>query len=223
MTSAKDSARNQLAKAVADEISQILKRGDGVWREGEPWIPDTLRRRAISSSWCASAAALFEEIIRQLKLKGVPVAGADRMSLPDQLVVEDLISLARFALLPEDDLSLAEVLKSPFFHPVSAQTPPIDDDALFDLSRRPDGACGRSCAIAMMRASPKHRPRWTGCAAASTQWRPTPSSPPSSMKPATPAKPAWPGSMPGWASRRAIRPRNSSPARWSMSATARRR
>ncbi len=132
----KDSARNQLAAAVADEISQILKRGDGVWREDEPWVQSPATPGDIIIL-VRKRGGLFEEIIRQLKLKGVPVAGADRMSLPDQLVVEDLISLARFALLPEDDLSLAEVLRSPFFHPVSAQTPPIDDDALFDLSRCP--------------------------------------------------------------------------------------
>ncbi|MBL4538190.1 MAG: double-strand break repair helicase AddA [Oceanicaulis sp.] len=132
----KDSARNQLAEAVASEIADILKRGDGVWEEGKPWrlrpahagdIIVLVRRRG----------GLFEEIIRRLKLKDVPVAGADRMTLPDQLVVEDLLSLARFALLPEDDLSLAEVLKSPFFHPVDTPAPPIDDDALFDLSRKP--------------------------------------------------------------------------------------
>ena len=132
----KDSARNQLAEAVASEIADIITRGDGVWEEGKPWrlrpahagdILVLVRRRG----------GLFEEIIRRLKLKNVPVAGADRMTLPDQLVVEDLLSLARFALLPEDDLSLAEVLKSPFFHPVRAVTPPIDDDALFDLSRQP--------------------------------------------------------------------------------------
>lgn len=130
------SERNQLAQAVADEIGAIIARGDGVWEEGRPWrlrpagpgdILVLVRRRG----------GLFEEIIRRLKLNGVPVAGADRMTLPDQLVVEDLLSLGRFALLPEDDLALAEVLKSPVFHPVSRPLPPIDDDALFDLSQRP--------------------------------------------------------------------------------------
>ncbi|MEQ8404512.1 MAG: UvrD-helicase domain-containing protein [Oceanicaulis sp.] len=132
----KDSARNQLAEAVASEIRAVLDRGDAVWEEEGGWrerpaapgdILVLVRRRG----------GLFEEIIRRLKLKRVPVAGADRMTLPDQLVVEDLLSLANFALLPEDDLSLAEVLKSPFFHPMGAAHPVIDDAALFDLSRRP--------------------------------------------------------------------------------------
>ncbi|MCH8488475.1 MAG: UvrD-helicase domain-containing protein [Oceanicaulis sp.] len=131
------SERNQLAQAVADEIAAIIARGDGVWEEAKPWrlrpagpgdILVLVRRRS---------GGLFEEIIRRLKLNGVPVAGADRMTLPDQLVVEDLLSLGRFALLPQDDLALAEVLKSPVFHPVSSPLPTIDDDALFDLSQRP--------------------------------------------------------------------------------------
>jgi ATP-dependent helicase/nuclease subunit A len=132
----KDSARNQLAEAVASEIAAVIARGDAVWEEEPSWAPRAatagdilvlVRRRG----------GLFEEIIRRLKLKRVPVAGADRMTLPDQLVVEDLLSLAKFALLPEDDLSLAEVLKSPFFQPMGTPAPIIDDDALFDLSRRP--------------------------------------------------------------------------------------
>ncbi|MEO1038775.1 MAG: double-strand break repair helicase AddA [Pseudomonadota bacterium] len=130
----KDSARNQLAEAVAREISAILQRGDGVWSEEKPhW-----RLRAAEPGdiivLVQRRTSLFDEIIRRLKLKGVPVAGADRMVLREQLVVQDLLSLARFALLPEDDLSLAEVLKSPAFHPVG-QDMRIDDDALFDLTR----------------------------------------------------------------------------------------
>ncbi|MGJ3230717.1 MAG: UvrD-helicase domain-containing protein [Oceanicaulis sp.] len=132
----KDSARNQLAESLAGEIARILKDGDAVWEEEGGW-----RKRPATPGdvlvLVRRRGGLFEEIIRRLKLKNVPVAGADRMTLPDQLVVEDLLSLARFALLPEDDLSLAEVLKSPFFHPVGAQTLVIDDGALFDLSKRP--------------------------------------------------------------------------------------
>lgn len=77
---------------------------------------------------------LFNEIIRQLKIRKVPVAGADRITLPQQLVIEDMLSLARFALLPEDDLALAELLKSPAFHPVGMDLPPIDEEVLFALA-----------------------------------------------------------------------------------------
>jgi ATP-dependent helicase/nuclease subunit A len=58
---------------------------------------------------------LFEAIIRALKASGIPVAGADRMILLDHIAVMDLIALADALLLPEDDLALACVLKSPLF------------------------------------------------------------------------------------------------------------
>jgi ATP-dependent helicase/nuclease subunit A len=56
---------------------------------------------------------LFTGVIRELKLAGVPVAGADRMRLNEQIAVLDLLALGRFCLLPEDDLTLAALLKSP--------------------------------------------------------------------------------------------------------------
>ncbi len=58
---------------------------------------------------------LFEAIIRALKSEHIAVAGADRLNLADHIAVHDLIALGRAALLPQDDLTLASVLKSPFF------------------------------------------------------------------------------------------------------------
>lgn len=55
----------------------------------------------------------MSEMVRALKAADVPVAGADRMILTEQLAVMDLLALARFLLLPQDDLSLACLLKSP--------------------------------------------------------------------------------------------------------------
>jgi ATP-dependent helicase/nuclease subunit A len=65
-------------------------------------------------------------MIRALKHAGISVAGADRMLLMQQLVVQDLVALADFLLMPEDDLALAVVLKSPLFN--------LDDDALFAIA-----------------------------------------------------------------------------------------
>ena len=56
---------------------------------------------------------LFEAIIRALKDAGVAVAGADRLVLTEHIAVMDLMVLADALLLPEDDLALATVLKSP--------------------------------------------------------------------------------------------------------------
>ncbi len=68
----------------------------------------------------------FDAIIRQLKKQNIAVAGADRLTLQESVVVKDMLALTRFVLLPGDDLSLAEVLKSPFFG--------FDDAQLFDVA-----------------------------------------------------------------------------------------
>jgi ATP-dependent helicase/nuclease subunit A len=53
------------------------------------------------------------EVIRQLKLRRVPVAGADRVRLTEQIAIMDLVALGRFVLQREDDLNLAALLRSP--------------------------------------------------------------------------------------------------------------
>ncbi len=73
-----------------------------------------------------------EEVVRELKLLRVPVAGVDRMVLTDQLAVMDLIALGRFLLMPEDDLTLATVLKGPFVG--------FDEEQLFELAFHRSGA-----------------------------------------------------------------------------------
>jgi ATP-dependent helicase/nuclease subunit A len=58
---------------------------------------------------------LFEAIIRALKQEHVEVAGADRLVLTEHIAVMDLMVLADALLLPQDDLALATVLRSPLF------------------------------------------------------------------------------------------------------------
>ena len=76
--------------------------------------------------------ALFEGIIRALKNAGVAVAGADRLVLTEHIAVMDLLALADALLLPQDDLALATVLKSPLFG--------LDEDALFHLAYNRKGS-----------------------------------------------------------------------------------
>ena len=58
---------------------------------------------------------LFHEIIRACKARGLAIAGADRMVLGAELAVRDLTALLAFLATPEDDLSLAAILRSPLF------------------------------------------------------------------------------------------------------------
>jgi ATP-dependent helicase/nuclease subunit A len=107
------SGRKQLAQALARSIRKQVMAGTAVHDRHAPggmrparWgdFLVLVRRRD----------ALFEEIIRALKAEAVPVAGADRLKLSSHIVFDDLIAVARFVLYPDDDLSLAEVLRSPF-------------------------------------------------------------------------------------------------------------
>ena len=54
-------------------------------------------------------------MVSALKSRGIGVAGADRLVLTEQIAVLDLVALGDFLTLPEDDLALASVLKSPLF------------------------------------------------------------------------------------------------------------
>jgi ATP-dependent helicase/nuclease subunit A len=55
----------------------------------------------------------FEATLKALKDAGVPVAGADRIELANHIAVQDVIAIARAALLPLDDLTLATALLTP--------------------------------------------------------------------------------------------------------------
>ncbi|HKX08087.1 MAG TPA: double-strand break repair helicase AddA [Stellaceae bacterium] len=74
-------------------------------------------------------------LVRALRDRGVPVAGVDRMRLTEQLAVEDMIALGNFLLLPEDDLTLATVLKGPLFG--------FDEERLFALAHAREGRLWR--------------------------------------------------------------------------------
>ncbi|MGO9675078.1 MAG: double-strand break repair helicase AddA, partial [Methylocella sp.] len=74
----------------------------------------------------------FDAVIRALKQSGVPVAGADRLQLAEHIAVLDLVAAGRAALLPEDDLNLAAVLKSPLIG--------LDDDDLLNIAPRRPGS-----------------------------------------------------------------------------------
>jgi len=65
--------------------------------------------------------AFVDAVNRALKAAGLPVAGVDRLVLTRHIAVMDLMALARVALLPQDDLALATLLRSPLIG-VSEQT-----------------------------------------------------------------------------------------------------
>ena len=112
--------RTRLARAIAATIANWLERGERLASRDRPIRPGDimvlLRRRN----------EFVPDLLRALKDRDVPVAGADRMRLAEHLAVSDLVALGRFLLLPEDDLTLAVVLKGPLFG--------ISEEQLFALA-----------------------------------------------------------------------------------------
>lgn len=102
----KDSPQKRLAVLIAKTIQGWLT---GFGPLSKPVNPGDIlilvRRRT----------AFVDTLIRALKDHDIPVAGIDRLWLLEGIAVQDLLKIAEFLLLPEDDLSLATVLKGPLF------------------------------------------------------------------------------------------------------------
>ncbi|WP_237152670.1 double-strand break repair helicase AddA [Oryzibacter oryziterrae] len=110
----------QLANRIAGEIAGWFQREERLPATGARIRPgDVLilvRKRG----------PFVDAVNRALKLRGVAVAGADRLDVIGHIITQDLLAAARVALLPDDDLALATVARSPLIG--------LDDDALLDLA-----------------------------------------------------------------------------------------
>ena len=112
------SPRVKLARRIARHVRGLIARGAA--KSGDVLV--LVRQRG----------PLFEAIIRALKHEGVAVAGADRLVLTEHIAVMDLMALADALLLPQDDLALATVLRSPLFG--------FSDEDLFAVAWKRDGS-----------------------------------------------------------------------------------
>ena len=142
-----DEPQRRFAVAIAGRVRDWLDAGEPLPSTGRPVragdVIVLLQRRG----------ELQELLVRALKRVGVEVAGADRLALTDHIAVKDLVALGRAMLLPEDDLNLACLLKSPLIG--------LDEEALLDLAwdrgeRQPDRATavgGRAEARAVRRGN----------------------------------------------------------------------
>lgn len=126
-----------LADEIADHIHHQITHGQITQIVREDGI-DHLRTRPIQArdflilvQSRTGQAQLFHEIIRACKSRNLPMAGADRLRVGAELGVRDLISLLSFLETPQDDLSLAEVMRSPLGN--------LSERDLYDLAQGRDG------------------------------------------------------------------------------------
>jgi ATP-dependent helicase/nuclease subunit A len=117
----------ELAERMAAAIEGMIARGEQVTVKGIT-RPVTAGDVLILVQ---RRSGVFHPIIRACKAAGLPVAGADRLRLGGELAVRDLVALLSFLATPEDDLSLAAVLRSPLCG--------WSEDALFRLAQGRSG------------------------------------------------------------------------------------
>ncbi len=124
--------RARLAEAIAAKIARWTWEPEG---EDDPEAQLAARGRRMQPGdvmvLVRRRNEFVEELVRALKQRRVPVAGVDRMVLGEQLAVMDLVALGRVLLLPDDELSLATVLKGPLFG--------FTEDELFTLAHEREG------------------------------------------------------------------------------------
>ncbi len=115
-----DNADVKLADKIASTIGGWLDKGEILTSQNRP-----VRAGDIMILF-RTRGSLIDHILRALKDRNIPVSGIDRMVLTDHLAVQDCLVMGEFGLLPQDDLTLATVLKTPFIG--------YDEDRLFRLA-----------------------------------------------------------------------------------------
>ncbi len=80
--------------------------------------------------------ALSGEIIRALKQRNIAVEGPDRIHLGTRQAIQDVMAVMRFLCLPQDDMVLANILKSPFVNGGQG----VDEETLFELCHNREGS-----------------------------------------------------------------------------------
>lgn len=122
----KNSPSNMLAKHIAQNIKSMVENKEILASKNRPI------RYGDFMFLVQQRNSFVEEFVRACKEIGVNVAGVDKLKLLEQIAIQDLISISKFLLLPDDDLSLAEGLKSPIFG--------LTDDDLLELCYKRKGS-----------------------------------------------------------------------------------
>ncbi len=99
-----------LARQIGDKIKDMLVKREKLVSTDKPIEPKDIMILV------SKRTQIVPEIVRALKERNIPVAGIDRLDLSSHIAIQDLMAVAEFVLLPEDNLNLATLLKSPLFH-----------------------------------------------------------------------------------------------------------
>jgi ATP-dependent helicase/nuclease subunit A len=98
---------SRVANAIADKIAELVSGNTPLEAQGRPITAGDIMVLVRSRN------AFVPTLVKALKARQVDVSGIDRLALLSELAVRDLVAMIDFLLLPEDDLTLAALLKSP--------------------------------------------------------------------------------------------------------------
>jgi ATP-dependent helicase/nuclease subunit A len=101
------SERLELADRLARHVKNLIDAKPVLATTGLPLEPGDIM------ILLRSRGELAALIVARLHALGVPVAGIDRLKIVEPIAVQDMLATIRFALQPQDDLSLACLLVSP--------------------------------------------------------------------------------------------------------------
>ncbi|WP_375625498.1 double-strand break repair helicase AddA [Bartonella sp. MU37NMGALS] len=125
-----DTPEVRLAEKIAETIANWLQKGEMLPAKGR------LIRASDIMILVRKRDQFVSALTRAFKHRNIPVAGADRLQLTKHISIRDLMALARFVLQPQDDLSLACVLKSPLFA--------LSEEELYQLAAHRTGSLWQS-------------------------------------------------------------------------------
>ena len=138
----------ELASRIADEI-ELYRSGEIRLTGGRASMGEIIVLVRKRGTFVAAMNA-------ELKRRGLPAAGADRIALASHIAVLDLLALGDVVLLPQDDLALAALLKSPLIG--------LGEDDLFALAH---GRAGSLWAALQASGEPRHKAAFERL----SQWR----------------------------------------------------
>lgn len=147
----RNASQRSAPQRLADDLADWLKENLG--KSPQPGAPP-LRPEDVLIL-VPRRSAFLRYLIRALKSRHVPVASFLRAGLTEQAAVQDLMTLCATLLLPQDDLSLACVLTSPFGG--------LTDESLMALCLASDGPLlgkGGQPLWSVLRDRHAERPEW---------------------------------------------------------------
>ncbi|MDD2839500.1 MAG: double-strand break repair helicase AddA [Rickettsiales bacterium] len=118
--------KQKLAEIIAKEVNSWFKNGKIIFsRKDKCFRP--LRYSDIMILIKNRDKDFINYLIRQFSKYNIPTMGNDRFNLSENIISQDIISLCKFVLFNEDDLSLANIIKSPILN--------MSEDDLYKLCK----------------------------------------------------------------------------------------